>query len=378
MAFPTRLTSARLRRVHGPRLHFDGAVLTGEATTRAVEVTVPARLVSFRREEFPAAADAVLRAAVRLKAERAFAALGPVIIDGILGPAIGGKRMAGLAALPSPVLDALRAAAKARGLTVTAVRVAELLLPVPAGGLVQSGGEACLLAVDGHGLRAIAILGRTDTPVFAAQEQRERLRLGVAADAPAAAATGAALDFAHPALSATTPLFARRGARLAALGAGIAAVVALALLLAVGDAVGARDAAVAEAARRKPLADTLAARRADLKELAPWFTERASFAPGFHALATALPAADSADRVLLVRIRQQAAGGGAGSGAADGVAEGIAGDRAQLMAYLGRLRRDPRIAAAEVRSFRGVGKGSPEVAFELVFRLVAGGAHAAT
>lgn len=362
------LPSARLLRAGPPpALRFDGHALTGEASGKSVEVHIPARLVSFRLEEFPAASDEVLRAAIRLRTERAFAALGPVAVDAILAPPLDGKRTALLAALPRAALDGLHHAAKAQGRTVTAVRVAELQVPIPAGGIAEAGGEGCLVRVEGGAIRALAPLGRVDAPGFAALLMRERLRLGVAEDSAGGPHRSAAIDLLHPVISAPPALLTRPAVRLGLLATGVAAAAVLAIGLVALDAVAERASATAELERLKPQATALAARRADLKELGGWFDDRPSLAPGLHALGKALPANGSGDQVRLVRVRQQTG--------EETVAEGVAGDRAQLMAFLGRLRQDPRISSAEVRTFRSLTKGSEEVGFELVFRM-SGAAHA--
>lgn len=351
----------RLRPDAAPPLHWDGTALHGLATGRQVTVAVPARLVSFRHESFPPAERQTLQLAVRLKAERLFGALGPVAIDALVAPPAGGRCRALLMALPQPVLAAIRQAALAQGRTLAAVRVAELLVPVPVGGVVEVAGDATLVAMHVGQVEALAALGRCDAPGFPALLARERLRLGVAEDAAADEAPGTGIDFLHPSIAAPQPLLERRSVRLGLLGAGIAAVVVLGVLLTINDAVSARAEARAEAERLKPVADALAARRADLKDLAPWFDARPSLAPGLNALARALPAGEGADQMRLTRVRQVPG--------EESVAEGIAGDRAQLMAFVERLRQDKRIGSAEVRSYRSLTKGSDEVSFELGFRL---------
>lgn len=342
-------------------LHWDGRALTGDAQGRTVTVTVPARLVSFRHEEFPPAPPEALKAAARMRAERAFAPLGPVAIEALLAPPRAARCHALLLALPRATIDAIRQAVIAQGRTLAAIRVAELLAPVPAGGLVELNGEACLVAVADGGIAAVAALGADDDDGLPARLARERQRLGLDAEPPAAPALGAALDFLHPTLDAPPPLLARRGVRLGGLAAGVAAVVALGLGLTVSDALAARAEAEAIAARLRPLAKTLMEKRADLKEVAPWLDARPALAPGLHALTHALPAPGADDHVRLSRVRQ--------TPGEDAVAEGQAGDRAQMMAFLERLRRDPRVAFAEIRASRSPAKDSKAVVFELVFRL---------
>lgn len=342
-------------------LHWDGHALTGDALGRTVVVTVPARLVSFRHEEFPPAAPEVLKAAVRMRAERAFAPLGPVAIDGLLTPPRANRCGALLMALPRATIEAIRTAVTAQGRVLTAVRVAELLSPVPAGGLVQMNGEACLVMVVDGDIQAIAALGAADAADLPARLARERQRLGIGADSPAAPISGATLDFLHPTLNAPPPLMARRGVRLGALAAGVAVVVVLWLVLTVNDALAARAEAQATAERLRPLAKALMEKRADLKEVAPWLDARPSLSPGLHVLTQALPALGADDQVHLSRVRQ--------TPGEDAVAEGQAGDRAQMMAFLDRLRRDQRVAFAEIRASRSPTKDSRAVVFELVFRL---------
>jgi Tfp pilus assembly protein PilN len=131
--------------------------------------------------------------------------------------------------------------------------------------------------------------------------------------------------------------------------------------LAIYDALGARTAAQAEALKLRPLAAALATRRADLKEVAPWTDKRPSLAPGLHALAKALPDGNADDQVRLVRVRQV--------DGEDTVVEGAASDRAQMVAYLDRLRRDARVTFAEIRSSRSPSKESKSVVFELVVKV---------
>jgi type II secretory pathway component PulM len=352
----------RLRLLEGSAtLHWDGRALHGTAASRGVVVTVPARFVSFRSEDLPPAAGPALKAAARMRAERAFSPLGPVAVEALLPRAEQGRCQALLMALPKSTCDAIRQAAVSQGHVVNAIRVAELLVDIPPGGVVQVSGEACLIGLLHGQVRGIAALGPVGAPGFAALLQRERLRLGIAEDAPGAPAPGAELDFLHPTLLAPPALLSRPGVRLALLAAGIVLVSAAALGLVVNDAIAARADAQAEAARLRPLAAALAARRSDLKEVAPWLDARPSLAPGLHALAKALPDGNSDDQVRLVRVRQV--------DGEDTVVEGSAGDRAQMVAYLERLRRDPRVAFAEIRSSRSPSKESRAVVFELVMRL---------
>jgi hypothetical protein len=360
------MRSNRLRLLDGPPiLRWDGRALHGLATSKAVVVAVPARYVSFRIEDLPPAAEPALKAAARMKAERAFAPLGAVAIEALLPPARNGRVAALMLALPKGTIDAIRATALTQGHVVASIKVAELLEPVPTGGVVTVAGEACLLALDlAHGkasLRGIAILGPAAAPGFAALLVRERLRLGVAEDAPAAAAVGAQLDFLHPTLAAPPALLTRPGVRLGLLTAGVVLAVIAALGLAVHDALAARTEALAAAERLRPLASALAARRADLKEVAGWLDERPSLAPGLHVLAQALPGGGSDEQVRLTRVRQTLG--------EETVAEGTAGDRAQMLGYLDRLRRDHRVSFAEIRASRSPSKESRAVVFELVLRL---------
>jgi type II secretory pathway component PulM len=215
--------------------------------------------------------------------------------------------------------------------------------------------------MEGARVRGIAALGPADAPGTAALLTRERLRLDVAEDAPAAPAPGADLDFLHPTLLAPPALLSRPGVRLGLLAAGIVLVCAAALGLVVMDAVSARAEAQAEAATLRPLATALASRRADLKEVVTWLDQRPSLAPGLHALSKALPDGNGDEQVRLVRVRQV--------DGEDTVVEGSAGDRAQMVAYLERLRRDPRVGFAEIRSSRSPSKESKAVVFELVMRM---------
>ncbi len=353
-----------------PVLHWDGQALRGETAAKVVDVALPARFVSFRREEFPPAAEALLKSAIRLRAERAFLALGPVAIDMLLGPVRDGRRVALLMALPRPTIAAIQAAAKAQGRTVAAVRIAELLMEVPHGGVVRCGGEACLVALDGAIAREVVALGRGDAADLPVRLARERLRTGVGEDQPAAPALGAALDFLAPTLSAAQPLLQRPAMRVAILAATLVGLFVLWGALAISDTLEARTAAVAEAAKLRPLAKALADKRADMKEVASWLEARPSLAPGLDALALALPGEGSDDQVRLARVRQ--------TPGEEAIAEGQAGDRAQMMGFLGRLRKDQRIAFAEIRASRSPSKESRAVVFELVFRLVEPGGAAVT
>ena len=363
-----------------PVLNWDGQALRGETPSKVVDVAVPARFVSFRREEFPPAAEALLKSAIRLRAERAFIALGPVAIDMLLGPVLTGRRVALLMALPRPTIAAIHAAAKAQGRSVAAVRVAELLVAVPQGGVVRCGGEACLVALDGAQagdaaarvpvVREVVALGRGDAPDLAARLVRERLRTGTEEDQPAAPALGAALDFLAPTLSAAQPLLERPAVRVGILAATLAGLFVLWGALSITDTLAERAKAVDDAARLRPLAKELADKRADMKEVAPWLEARPSLAPGLDALAVALPGEGSDDQVRLSRVRQ--------TPGEEAIAEGQAGDRAQMMGFLGRLRKDKRIAFAEIRASRSPSKESRAVVFELVFRLVEPGGASAT
>jgi len=354
----------RLRLLDGPAtLHWDGRSLHGTTTSRGVVVDVPARFVSFRVEDLPPAVEPALKAAARLRAERAFGPLGPVAIEALLPPIDQGRCHALLMALPKTTCDAIRKAALSQGHVVNAIRVAELTVDIPLGGVVSVAGEACLVALVHGKVRGIAALGPVTAPGFATLLTRERLRMGVSEDAPGAPAPGADLDFLHPTLLAPPAFLTRPGVRLGLLAAGVALVLAAALGLAVVDVISARADAQADAARLRPLAGALAARRADLKEVAPWLDARPSLAPGLHVLAKALPDGNSDDQVRLVRVRQV--------DGEDTVVEGTAGDRAQMVSYLERLRRDQRVIFAEIRSSRSPSKESQSVVFELVMRLSA-------
>ena len=352
----------RLRLLDGPAiLRWDGRALHGATTSRGVVVEVPARFVSFRLEDLPPAAEPALKAAARMRAERAFGPLGPVLIEALLPPADQGRCHALLMALPKTTCDAIRQAAIAQGHVVNVIRVAELAVDIPAGGVVGVAGESCLVALQHGQVRSIAALGSAAAAGFATLLTRERLRLGVAEDAVGAPAPGLELDFLHPTLLAPPALLTRPGVRLGLLAAGVLLVLAAALGLTVFDTLAARSQAQAEAAKLRPLAAALALRRADLKEVAPWLDARPSLAPGLHVLATALPDGNSEDQVRLVRVRQVEG--------EDTVAEGSAGDRAQMVAFLERLRRDGRVVFAEIRSSRSPSKESKSVVFELVLRL---------
>lgn len=348
-----------------PPLLWDGHTLHGTATGRA-EAWVPARFLSLRRESLPNAPTPALKAAARLRADRAFAPLGPVAVDALLHPAQGGTVDVLLVAMPAPMLEAIRRAAEAKGVSLRAVRVAELMRAVPAGGVVTVGGEnaaapeASLVAMEGGRVSAICALGNPEDEGFAQRLARERLRLGADATAPGGPAPGTHLDFLAPGLLAAEPMLARSGVRLGLLAAAVALAAAAGLLLLAYDAVRERAQSRTQLAQLGPEAGELAAFRADLKALAPWFEARQDMAPCLHALCGALPPPGAADQMRLMRVRQ--------APGETAVVEGSAGDRAQMLAFLGRLRRDPRVTQAEIRSFRSPSHESAEVVFELGLR----------
>ena len=107
----------RLRLLDGPAiLRWDGRALHGATTSRGVVVEVPARFVSFRLEDLPPAAEPALKAAARMRAERAFGPLGPVVIEALLPPADQGRCHALLMApLRSVVAKRMRNHAAPRG-----------------------------------------------------------------------------------------------------------------------------------------------------------------------------------------------------------------------------------------------------------------------
>jgi hypothetical protein len=145
------------------------------------------------------------------------------------------------------------------------------------------------------------------------------------------------------------------------LAAGVVVIVAVALSLSISAAMNAQVEATALANSLRPLAASLASRRSDLKEVGAWIDQRPSLAPSLLALGNALPEGRSDDRVRLVRVRQTLG--------EDTVVEGTADDRAQMMSFLTRLRRDQHVSYAEIRSSRSPSKESKAVVFELVFRL---------
>jgi hypothetical protein len=339
--------------------------LSGDARSRRIVVTVPLRLAAAMSVSLPPADALSLKAAARMKAERAFVALGPVAIDAVLSPMRDGHVDAFLLALPRVMLESICVAATAQGRTVIAVRVAELVQPIPIGGVVSLGRDSAIIASDGSGIRGVQALGAVDAPGYVEALARARLLLGVDEDAPAAPALGSGIDFLHPSLTAPVPLLARPAIRYGVLVGGIAALLIVAFALTVRDSLNGLAAATAEAEQLQPLAKVLSERRSDLKECAAWFDERVSMAPALHVLSQALPDAKSSDQVRLVRVRQLPG--------EDLVAEGAAGDRAQMMAFLERVRADARIASAEVRNSRSPSKESRAVVFELVFKLTPAG-----
>lgn len=347
-----------------PPLFWDGHTLHGTPSGRLAEVWVPARFLSVRRESLPAATLPARKAALRLRADRLFAPLGPVAVDALLHPPQAGTCEALLLALPKPVLDAIEKAAQVKNIQLRAVRVAELMQPVPSGGLVTVGGgafaETSLVQVENGQCVGIFALGSARDEAFPAHLTRERLRLGIDANASGAPIPALQPDFLHPGLLATEPFLARKGARLALWAAGILLTAVLGLSLSALAAVHERNATRGQLAQMAPAAKILAGYHADNKNLAPWFEARPDLAPCLHALAGALPPLGSADRVRLSRVRQNL-------GEAT-VVEGIAGDRAQMMAFLARLRQDPQVTSAEIRTFRSPSNESAEVVFELGLR----------
>jgi hypothetical protein len=356
------MRSNRFRRVDfSSALLWDGSTLRGTSSAKAIAVAVPARYVSFRIEVLPPALEPALKAAARLKADRAFAPLGPVAIDAILPPARDGHCHALLMALPKTTIEAIRKAAAAQGHTVTSLHVSELAVPIPTGGLIEINGDACLIALNHGQITGIAALGPQQAAGFAGNVKRERLRLNLDDTTPGGPALGLGIDFLNPSVAAAPALFSRPGVRLAALAAGVVLIIAAAITLSIHDVLAARDEAIAEINRLRPLAEVLQTRRTDMKEVAPWFDERESLAPGIHALAVALPPGDSKEQVRLVRVRQ--------SLGEDTIIEASANDRAGMLAYLQRLRQDPRVSFAEVRTSRSPSKESKTVVFELLIRL---------
>jgi hypothetical protein len=350
-----------------PVLHWDGSTLHGSCAGRQAVVTVAARLAAFHSETLPPATVPELRAAARLKAARVFAAIGPVAVDGVIAPAAGRACPYLLIAVPQTVVAAVRSALAARGQVLAVLRIAELCAPIGPGGLVEAHGEAALVAVRDGQLVALAALGSASAPGLTAALERERLRLGIAPDAPSAPPIAPRLDLLRPVISEPPTLLERRGVRVGLLVAGLVVLIAAAAGLTAWDAVAERAAAQAELERLRPLAATISARRADLAEVAPWFDARPSSVPALRVLAEALP--DDGGQVRLIRVRQEPG--------AESVAEINAGDRAQMLAFVERLRRDPRIAVAQIRASRNPSRDSRAVIFELVIRLT-GAAHAAS
>ncbi len=347
-----------------PPLLWDGHTLHGTPAGRSAEVWVPARFLACRRETLPNAPLPALKAAARLRADRLFSPLGPVAVDALLHPPIGNACEALLMALPKPALDAILKAAQAKNIAVRAVRVAELMRPIPPGGLVSialGDGQASLMEMKNGQVVGICALGDAAGAAFAAQLKRERLRLGMAEDTPGGPPPAVQPDFLHPSLLDAEPLLARSGVRLGLLAAAALLAAGLGLSLWGWQTVRERNATRGQLAKLAPEAKILAAYRADIKTLAPWFEDRPDLAPCLHALAGALPALGAPDKVRLVRVRQNAG--------EITVVEGAAGDRAQMLAFLGRLRQDPRVDGAEIRSFRSPSMESTEVVFELGLRV---------
>ncbi len=359
------LDRLRGRRRSSPVLHWDGQRLVGDpGSSRTITVTIPIRLALVRSDTVPAAALALRRQAVRLKAERHTAVLGPAVVDAVIAEPRDGACAVLLAAVPQTVIDAVRHAAAPR--RISAIHLAECLGPIDAKGVAGSPlGETAFIdrRADGFPV-AIIPLGKPDDPGFSVRLNRERLRSTTAVLPPSGPTVAATLDFLAPGLTAATPWSQRPALRLGLLGGGIAAALLLATVVVIVDALSARADARAELARLAPLADVLTDKRADLAEVRPWFDDRPAMLPALVILAQGLPAGNSSDSVRLNRVRQIPE-----SAQEPVMAEGIAGERSHLLAYVARLRDDVRVASAEVRSFRSPGAGTREVSFELALRL---------
>jgi hypothetical protein len=356
------LRSSRFTRFDATKsLLWDGHALQGQSFAQAITVLVPARLISFRLEAFPPAPEMVIKAAARLKAERIFSALGPVCIDAIVQNARENRCLVVLMALPKNTVEQIKKAAAVHGKSVRKIQVAELVQDIPVGGLQLCGEDACLIQCEQGHITAIAALGLQGAANYATQLSRERLRLNISDTMPGMPAPGLHIDFLHPHVAAPPPLFQRSGVRLSLLAAGVVLIIALAITFAVGDAISARDNALAEAKKLAPLAQALAARRSDMKEIGLWLAERPSLAPEMHAVTQALPAGEAKEQIRLVRVRQ--------SFGEDTIVEASASDRSAMLAFIARLRADERIAFAEARSSRSPSKESQQVIFELVLRL---------
>ena len=352
-------------------LHWDGTSLHGEGKGKSVVVTISLRLLALRREILPAAPLPTLRAALRIKAERDFAVLGPVVIDAILYPPKYHSCTALVFALPVPVQTAIKNAVQAQGHILKAIEIAELQIPVLMGGVISVQGESTLIAHNDGEILAFSSLGRSDAPEFDRLLQRERVRLNVPANTPAVAQVGQNCNFLQPSLTLIEPWLHRRSFRVAILAATLGFCLVFLLFLHIWDLLRQRQSLLVEAANVRPVANELANQRADMKELAAWFGQRPLVAPTLALLAKALPPLGSDDQVRLVRLRQIPG--------EDFLAEGIAADRGQMMDFLKKLRQDPHCSMAEIRSFRAPTKGSNELVFELVFRMKdvgTGGSHA--
>lgn len=342
-------------------LYWDGDALQGDAEGRDIRVLVPARLVSFRSESFPAAERSVLHAAIRLRAGRLFAALGEVRIDAIIGPAGDGQVPVLLMALPLTVLTAIAQVAEAQSHRVRVIAVAELSADVPAGGLCSSNQDAVLLAYADGFVQAVSVLGDPQADGFDAHLQRERQRLQMPADASGGPLHAAAHNFLEPQLEAKAPLLQRRRVRVALALGTIVGLLLLTLLLAVHDRRQAFNQAQQELLQIQPLAEELQQRRTELKDMAQWFDARQRLSPSMAVMARHLPPLNASEQVFLTRLRQLQG--------RQGVIEGVAHDRAALLQFIERLRADPLLLEVTLRNARNQDKRSQRVSFELMFQI---------
>ncbi len=342
-------------------LRWDNDQLLGQCSSRYADVLLPARFVSFRSEQFPAAPQAALVAAARLRGQRAFANLGPVIIDAILGPVHDAKVSILLMAIPSSLLDRISAATTEKQLTLRSVRVEELQQEIPVGGLMVRNQQACLVGFKNGAITGLSVLGSTTHDQYASLLQRERTRMEIAEDAAGGFIGQNNHNFAQCSLDKKPSVFAHEKLRVLALVSAIFLLLLAWLYLSSVDLRAQRDDLAHELVELQPIADILEQRREDIKEAAAWFDKRPQLTPMLFALTQSLPALGATDQVYLTRLRQV--------DAVQAVAEGVAGDRAQLLHFIQRLREHGHIKSAELRSSRKQDKQADTVSFEVLFQL---------
>lgn len=357
-------TSIRLRHVQIqqlPSFYWNGEQFIGSVEQRDVTVLVPARLVSFRHEMMPVAPTAAIYAAIRLRAARLFSSLGAVRVDALIQSVAEGQLSILMLAMPETVLNRIVQTAQEHGKQVKAIQVAELTESIPDGGVVAVHNEAVLFEFDAGVIKQVCVLGAQDEPQFQARLERERLRLGIAAEQAGGVIKQPQHNLFAPCINAKPAWWKQRTARVSGMIAASMLCIAMILVWDVLQHAAERDAAKAQLEQLEPLATALQQRRQEMKAHAEWFDDRLQMTPALHVLSQHLPALNESKQVYVSRVRltQQR----------NGVAEGVAHDRETLLAFIERLRQDSGIEAVSLRSSRNQDKRSQSVVFELVVRL---------